>query len=74
MLLLSANDAAIARAVVNGTLVVREAFNARLGVTYWAIEDETGLIEATLTEAAARDRVALLEDVVNAAIFPPTES
>lgn len=55
MLTLSATDLAIRIAAQAGTLRIEEC-EGRFG-PYWAIEDETGLIEVALSAAEAQERV-----------------
>lgn len=62
MTYLDSNSVAARSASERGTLVIRECFNERLNVAYWALEDENGVIETFLSEgeatAFARDLVA----------------
>ena len=56
MIALSATDLAIRLARENGTLRITES-EGRFG-TYWAIEDDHGLIEVAMTKAEADRRIA----------------
>jgi hypothetical protein len=58
MFVLPSTDLAIRSASQTGSLTIRRCFNERLGSEYWAIEDETGLIEVAMTRAEAEARVA----------------
>ena len=53
MRILSAQSVAIRIAKNNGTLRVSEEFNNRLGVPYWAISDDSGLIEVAMSKEEA---------------------
>jgi hypothetical protein len=57
--LLSATDVAIAVAIKSGSLRVT-GHNGRFG-SYWAIEDDFGLIEVALTAEAAAERITNIE-------------
>ena len=56
MLLLSSSDVSIRLAAEAGTLRITEAVN-RFGDTFFAVEDDHGIIEACLTRAEAEARV-----------------
>ena len=58
--LLSSTTVAIKMAKNNGTLRVEECFNSRLGIPYWAICDEGGLIEVAMSKDEAERRIASL--------------
>jgi hypothetical protein len=57
--LLSSTTVAIKMAKNNGTLRVEECFNERLQMPYWAISDDSGLIEVALSKEEAEKRVGL---------------
>lgn len=59
-LLLSSQDVAIALAIKAGTIRVAAHVSARLGNTYYAIEDAHGVIAVELSRVVAEDRVALV--------------
>lgn len=58
MYVLSASDVSIAIAAKSGTLRLSSHVSERLGNTYVAISDETGLIEISMTMTEARAIVA----------------
>lgn len=45
MLAIAAQSVAVAVAKANGSLAINREFNNRLGVEYWAVSDDAGLIE-----------------------------
>ena len=53
MVALSAVSVALALARVRGVLTISREFNARLGVEFWALSDDRGLICTALSEAEA---------------------
>lgn len=55
MVRMSSNMVAIKIAKAAGTLGVQACYNDRLGITYWAIMDDKGVIEICLTHTEATD-------------------
>jgi hypothetical protein len=45
MFAIAAQSVAAAAAKANGSLVINREFNDRLGVEYWAVSDDHGVIE-----------------------------
>lgn len=58
MKITSVNDVAIRLAYRRGTLSVAKHYSERLGLHYWAIEDDAGLIEICSDETEANTIVA----------------
>lgn len=56
---LSSTDVAIRLAAERQALRITRELNARLGVEFWAISDERGLIEVALSEPDAHKRCGL---------------
>jgi hypothetical protein len=56
--LLSSVSVAISLARAAGTLRVTREFNTRLGVEFWAIQDDRGTIATALSEAEAQRMAA----------------
>jgi hypothetical protein len=58
MFAVAVQDLNIALADESGTLRVSTRHSPTLGNTYFAIEDDRGIIEACLSQAEADDRIA----------------
>jgi hypothetical protein len=56
----SSNTVAMKIAKANGTLRVEACYNERLGITFWAISDDKGLIEVCMSDTEAAELVALV--------------
>ena len=58
MIAMSSNTIAMKIAKAAGTLRVEACYNERLGINFWAICDDKGLIEVCLSDAEAAQIVA----------------